>query len=140
MNALRIDHTAIVVRDLDEALARYARLFDVRPIRRIRVPEQGVEVAFLQLADTQLELIQPLDPSSGVARFLERRGEGLHHIGLLVQDIRRELASLREQGVELIDREPRRGAHGMIAFIHPRGTGGPLVELVEHVAGDSSPG
>jgi len=129
---LRVDHTAIVVRDLDEALARYRRIFGLEAFERTAAPDQGVEVAFLRLGNTQLELIQPLDSTSGVARFLERRGEGLHHIGVLVEDLRSELRQLQDQGVELLDGEPRRGVHGHIAFIHPRGMGGVLVELVEH--------
>ena len=132
MNVLRLDHTAVVVPDMDEALARYGRLYGVEPSERTRVPGQHVEVAFLSFAGTQLELVQPLDPDSGVARFLERHGESLHHIGFLVEDISAELRELASAGVELIDPEPRRGVHGLIAFVHPRGTGGVLVELVEH--------
>jgi methylmalonyl-CoA epimerase len=136
VTALRIDHTAIAVADMDEALARYGALWEVQTTLRTEVPEQGVEVAFLPIGDTQLELICPLDASSGVARFLDTHGESLHHIGLQVEDIRSELRRLEEQGVQLIDREPRRGVHGLIAFVHPRGTGGVLVELVEHVHDD----
>jgi methylmalonyl-CoA/ethylmalonyl-CoA epimerase len=131
MNPLRIDHTAVVVRDLDRALERYERLFDVRDVMRARVPDQDVEVAFLSFDDTQVELICPLSGASGVGRFLERHGESLHHIGIAVDDIRSELTRLEALGVELIDRAPRPGVHGLIAFLHPRATGGVLVELVE---------
>lgn len=136
MNLLRIDHTAIAVRDMDEALARYRHIYGLEPSERTAVPDQRVEVAFLPLSDTQLELVQPTDSQSGVARFLDKHGEGLHHVGILVEDIRRELGQLADEGVELIDQEPRRGPHGLIAFVHPRGTGGVLVELVERI-GDS---
>ena len=128
---LRIDHTAIVVQDMDGAIERYRRLFGVVPRDRATIPDERVEVAFFPIGDTQLELICPTDPSSGVARFLAKRGEGLHHVGILVQDIGAELGRLADQGVELIDREPRPGAHGSIAFVHPRGTGGVLVELIQ---------
>ncbi len=128
---LRIDHTAIVVRDMDGAIERYRRLFGAEPRDRATVPDQRVEVAFLPIGDTELELICPTDPSSGVSRFLAQRGEGLHHVGILVQDISAELGRLADQGVELIDRAPRRGTHGSIAFVHPRGTGGVLVELIQ---------
>jgi methylmalonyl-CoA/ethylmalonyl-CoA epimerase len=133
MTALRVDHTAIVVRDINEAISRYRRLYGVEPSERGPAPGQHVEVAFLRLGDTQLELLQPTDAGSGVARFLEQRGEALHHVGFLVDDIRAELGRLAAQGVELIDKEPRQGFHGWIAFVHPRGTGGVLIELVEQV-------
>lgn len=136
MNLLRVDHTAIVVGDMDEALGRYRHLWGVEPSVRAPVPEQGVEIAFLPVGDTQLELICPVDASTGVAKFLERHGESLHHIGIEVEDIRAELRSLDVQGVQLIDREPRRGVHGLIAFVHPRGTGGVLIELVENAHDD----
>lgn len=134
MNALRVDHTAIVVRDMDEAIERYQRLYGVQVRDRTHVPEQGVEVAFLALGNTQLELVCPMAGASGVARFLKKRGESLHHIGLLVGDIREELRELAGAGVALIDAEPRKGVHGWIAFVQPRETGGILVELVERCA------
>ena len=132
MTILRIDHTAIAVRDLAEALNRYARIFGLQSVGRTEVPDQGVEIAFLRAGDTQLELICPLDQESSVSRFLDRYGERLHHVGLLVDDMDRELERLRRAGVELIDNSPRNGPHGRIAFVHPRGTGGPLIELIEH--------
>src|SRR5579875_509028 len=134
MNPRRIDHTAIAVRDLDEAIARYQRLYGIGSVERLPVADQQVDVAFLPVGDTMLELVSPTTNTSGVARFLERRGEGLHHIAFAVYDIERELDSLRREGVRLIDDQPRRGAHGVVAFVHPEGTGGVLVELVQHVA------
>jgi methylmalonyl-CoA/ethylmalonyl-CoA epimerase len=128
----RIDHTAIVVRDLDEAIGRYGAIFRFDKVDRRRVPDQQVEVAFLSFSDTSLELVSPLDESSGVARFLQDRGEGLHHIGIAVDDLESELSRLAAEGVELIDARPRLGVHGRIAFIHPRAVGGVLIELVEH--------
>jgi methylmalonyl-CoA/ethylmalonyl-CoA epimerase len=133
MNLLRVDHTAIVVANLDEALARYARIWQLAPSIRAEVPDQRVEIAFLPVGETQLELIRPLDSESGVARFLERNGESLHHVGIAVDDINAELENLAQEGVELIDRRPREGVHGLIAFVHPRGTGGVLIELVQNV-------
>lgn len=136
MNLLRVDHTALVVRDMDDALTRYARLYGLHASERINISEQGVEAAFLDIGDTKLELIRPLDPTSGVGRYLEKHGEGLHHVGILVADIRRELRHLEEEGARLIDREPRRGAHGLVAFVHPKSSAGVLVELVEHVGNE----
>lgn len=132
MNLLRIDHTAIVVSDMNEALRRYGGVWGLEPSIRTEVRDQQVEIAFLPVGDTQLELISPLDADSGVARFLERHGESLHHIGIAVDDIRAELQTLSESGIELIDREPRKGVHGLIAFVHPRGNGGILIELVQN--------
>lgn len=137
MTVHRIDHTAIAVRDLDEAIDRYERLYGISAVERAVVTDQRVEVAFLALGDTSIELVSPLDDSSGVARFLAGRGEGLHHIGLAVDDLEVELDRLVRDGVELIDREPRAGVHGRIAFCHPRGTGGVLVELVQHETRDT---
>ena len=131
MNIRRIDHTAIAVRDLTGAIDRYLALLPGAVIERLQGPDQQVEVAFLRVADTALELVQPLSESSAVARFLARRGEGLHHVAFAVRDLRAELERLDAQGFELIDREPRRGAHGLVAFVHPRSTG-ILVELVQH--------
>jgi methylmalonyl-CoA/ethylmalonyl-CoA epimerase len=131
VSADRVDHTAIAVRDLDEALARFEPLLGVTAGERVLIPDQGVVAVFLRLGDTQIELIQPVDGGSGVARFLDRRGEGLHHVAFEVDDLKAELARLEESGVELIDREPRRGSHGQVAFLHPRPTG-VLIELVEH--------
>jgi methylmalonyl-CoA/ethylmalonyl-CoA epimerase len=127
----RVDHTAIVVRDLDEAMERYRALWGVEAADRGVVPGQHVEVAFLRLGDTQIELIRPTSGDSGVARFLERHGEGLHHVAITVPDLKAELARLEQQGVELIDRQPRAGLHGQVAFVHPKSTGGVLVELIE---------
>lgn len=131
MNIRRIDHTAIAVHDLSRAIDRYLALLPGAVIERLQVPDQQVEVAFLRLADTALELVQPLSEDSAVARFLARRGEGLHHVAFAVHDLRAELDRLERHGVELIDREPRPGAHGLVAFIHPRSTG-ILLELVQH--------
>jgi methylmalonyl-CoA epimerase len=128
---LGIDHTAIAVDNLDEALNRYWRLYGVTPSERAIIPEQAVEVAFLPMGDTQIELICPTDRDTGVGRFLDRHGEGLHHIGLRVDDIRAELRRLQSNGVRLVDSNPRPGLHGEIAFIHPGGTGGVLMELMQ---------
>jgi methylmalonyl-CoA epimerase len=130
---LRLDHTAIAVRNMDEALGRYSRIYGVTHSERAIVRDQGVEIAFLPLGDTSLELICPVDDQSGVKRFLDKNGEGLHHIGIAVRDIRAELERLSREGIQLIDPEPRAGVHGPIAFVHPGGTGGVLLELVQNI-------
>lgn len=132
MSFERLDHTAIVVADLDEAISRWTSLTGASISCREVVQEQGVEIAMLTVGDTQLELVCPVGAESGVARFLEKRGEALHHVGLLVDNIDATLQALSASGIELIDRTPRETSHGRIAFLHPRSAGGVLVELVEH--------
>ena len=133
----RIEHVAVAVSNLDAALARLADLWDLRPHARERVEDQGVEEATLALGESSLQLVAPLDESSTVARFLQRRGEGLHHIALEVDDLPGTLAELRAKGVRLVDEEPRRGGGGhQVAFVHPHGNLGLLVELVQRPSGD----
>jgi methylmalonyl-CoA/ethylmalonyl-CoA epimerase len=130
-----IDHVAVVVRDIDEALPRYAALFGLAaPDGVMDVEAQGVRLCFLPTGPApaaRIELIQPTDAESGVARFLEARGEGLHHVCFGTTDIAAELARLGAAGAELIDRAPRPGAEGSVAFIHPRTLNGVLWELLE---------
>lgn len=128
----RVDHIGIAVRDLDAAIALYGRAFGVAPAHRERVEEQGVEEALIRVGESWIQLVAPLGPETPVGKFIERRGEGLHHIGYAVGDVRAALARLRAESVALIDEEPRRGSRGtMIAFVHPKSTGGVLVELVQ---------
>jgi methylmalonyl-CoA epimerase len=129
---MRIDHIGVVVRDILEALKVYQAALGL-PLREVvEMPDQKVEVAFLPAGESKIELVQPLSDDSGVARFLEKRGEGVHHICLEVRDIEGALARLKAHDVQLIDEEPRQGAHGRVAFIHPSGAHGVLIELVEH--------
>ena len=132
MLLLNLDHIAIAVRDLDEAIERFGRLFGVEPTQRETVEPQGVEEAMIPAGGSQVQLLCPLAADTPVGRFLERRGEGLHHIAFGVPDIVAALAHLEGEGVELIDREPRIGGGGKrIAFVHPRAFAGTLIELVE---------
>ena len=130
-----IDHVAVVVRDIDDALPRYAALFGLAAPEGVRAVEaQGVRLCFLPTGEppaARIELIQPTDAHSGVARFLESRGEGLHHVCFGTTDLAAELARLAAAGAELIDLAPRTGAEGLVAFIHPRSLNGVLWELLE---------
>lgn len=129
MNGLPVDHIAVAASDLEEAASIYERITGAQRSPVEELPAQGVRVAFVG----ELELLEPLSPDSTVARFLEKQGQGLHHIAYRTSDIRAELDRLASQGFELIDREPRPGAGGhMVAFLHPRGTGRVLIELVQH--------
>ena len=126
-----INHTCIVVKDIDDTLKFYQDLFGIGPAPVEEIPDQGVRASLLKVGGTQLEIIQPVQEGTGVARFLESKGEGFHHIGLEVDDIKGKLAILKARDVQLIDQEPRSGLSGTIAFIHPRATRGVLIELVE---------
>lgn len=129
---MKIDHIGIVVRDIQDALQVYEAALGL-PLREVvEVPEYKVRVAFLPVGESNVELVQPTTADSSTARFLEKRGEGIHHICLEVQDLEAALDRLRAHGVPLIDEEPRQGAHGRVAFVNPRGTHGVLIEFVEH--------
>jgi methylmalonyl-CoA/ethylmalonyl-CoA epimerase len=130
MQVHKINHLGIAVADLDSAVQVYERLgLTVNQV--IQVPEQKVRVAFVAVGESTIELVQPTSPDSTVARYLEQKGEGLHHLALEVEDIGAALAELKAQGVRLVDERPRRGAEGQIAFLHPKSTGRVLIELVE---------
>ena len=132
MFAYNLDHVAIAVHNLDAALEEYRLLFDAEPLYRETVPDQGVEEAMVAVGGSFIQLIQPLSADTPVGRFLERRGEGLHHMALAVADIETALAHLRSRGARLVDEEPRPGRRGArIAFVHPETFAGTLVELVE---------
>jgi methylmalonyl-CoA epimerase len=129
-----IDHTGIAVADIDSALAFYRDVLGLALAHRETVAEQGVEAVLLDVGDSHVELIAPLGPETGVARFLAQRGPGLHHVAYRVDDIDATLASLSAAGVRLIDERPRTGIRGSrVAFVHPAATGGVLTEIVEPI-------
>lgn len=126
----RVDHLAVAVPKLEEALEFYQKQLGLKLICVEVVEEQGVRVAKLDAGNTHIELLEPLGPDTPVGKFLAQRGPGLHHICLGVDDIASELKVLKEGQVRLIDQEPRIGAEGaQIAFVHPKATGGVLMEL-----------
>ncbi len=126
-----IDHVAFVVEDMDRALATYERRLGFTVLERREIPEQGVAICFLDAQPVRIELIQPTRTDTGVARFLQKRGEGQHHVCFRVTNIREALTALAQAGFEIIDPEPRQGVHGLIAFVHPRSTHGVLIELLQ---------
>ena len=127
-----IDHVAIAVRDLDAAVAWYESVLGARVAHRERIDHDGVEEALLEVAESFIQLLSPTTASSPVARFLQRRGEGIHHVGYRVADCAAALERLRAAGVQLIDEKPRPGSRGTtVAFVHPRGAFGALIELVQ---------
>jgi methylmalonyl-CoA epimerase len=132
----RIDHTAVVVADMDEAISRWKSLTGGAITSREIVDHQDVEIAILDVGDTRLELIRPLSTDSGVGRFLTRRSESLHHVAFEVENIEAAIGALRARGIEPVDPEPRRGAHGLIVFLRPQATGGVLLELIQKFSKD----
>lgn len=130
----RIDHVAVVVTSLDEALTFYRDTLGITPSRVVDFAPEGVKIAFLPLGGpdgSEIELLEPTRNDTGVARFLEKRGGGLHHICLETPDIDQTLNELRASGAILLDDAPRRTAEGRGIFLHPKGTGGVLVEVIE---------
>lgn len=136
MNERTLDHVGIAVPVLDDAIPHWEYVVGAPSSAREVVDSQGVEVVFVGTGPGRVELIAPARPDSAVARFLERRGTGMHHLCYRVDDLPAALAEYRARGYELIDAAPRPGAHGhRVAFLHPRSTQGVLIELMERAAG-----
>lgn len=139
----RIDHVAVVVRDLDASLRFYRDILGITPSRVLDFPSEGVKIAFLPMGGpggSEIELLEPMSAESGVGRYLEKRGEGLHHICLEVPDIEAALRELQADGVPVLDAQPRPTAEGRGVFIHPKGASGVLLELVERGDGTDQSG
>lgn len=138
----RIDHIAVVVESLDAALAFYRDTLGIQPSRVIDFPREGVKIAFLPLggpSGSEIELLEPTDPNTGIGRFLQKHGEGMHHICLEVLDIDRALSELQAAGAALLDTSPRPTAEGRGIFLHPKGTHGVLLELVQREDEEQAP-
>jgi methylmalonyl-CoA epimerase len=130
MSINKIDHIGIAVKDLTTALKFYQEALGLENIGFEVVEDQGVKVVFLPVGESRIELLEPISEDSPVAKFIAKRGEGIHHICLDVQDVPETLGELKERGLPLIDNEPRRGAHHKdIAFVHPKASSGVLIEL-----------
>jgi methylmalonyl-CoA/ethylmalonyl-CoA epimerase len=128
----KIEHIALAVEDLEATIAHYRDVWGIEAVHRERVEDQGVEEVMLPVGDTFLQLLGATGPDTIVARFLSRRGEGLHHIAYEVDDLEGTLATLKEKGVRLIDEAPRQGARDqLVAFIDPKSNHGLLVELIQ---------
>jgi methylmalonyl-CoA/ethylmalonyl-CoA epimerase len=127
----RIHHVGIVVRSIETAYAFYRDTLSLSVHKEDIIQDQGIKAALLTIGTSEIELLEPLDPSTGVARFLERRGEGLHHLCFATDDVVHELAMARTKGLPLIDQQPRQGLAGLICFLHPRASHGVLVEYAQ---------
>ena len=133
---MKIEHLGIATRRIDEAVEFWRDALGLEVVETEEVAEQKVRVAMLPVGESRVELLEPTSADSPVAKFLEKRGPGIHHIAVRVDDINQTLARLRSQGARLIDEEPRVGAGGsLIAFVHPASSGGVLLELVQHNPG-----
>ena len=134
---VRIDHVGLAVRDLDSAIQLYEATFGLTVVSRETHDDQGVREAMLEVAESDsggsyIQLLEPLRPDSPVGKFLERHGEGIHHVGYGVPDVAEALARISAQGIRLVDERPRHGSMGAsIAFLHPKDVGGVLTELVQ---------
>ena len=132
MNPSHIEHIGIAVTSLDEAIPFYEKVLGLDCYSIEEVKDQKVKTAFFKVGQTKIELLEPTDPESAVAKFISKRGEGIHHIAFAVNDIDRKLKEVEEKGVRLIDKVSRKGAEGMdIGFLHPKSTFGVLTELCE---------
>jgi methylmalonyl-CoA/ethylmalonyl-CoA epimerase len=129
---MKIDHIGIATRGIEESLGFWRDALGLEVTHTETVEEQGVRVAMLPVGEPRVELLEPTGPDTPVAKFLEKRGPGIHHVAVRVADIRAALARLKAQGARLIDEEPRVGAGGcLVAFVHPAASGGVLLELVQ---------
>ncbi len=127
----KIHHVGIVVRNLDDAFAFYRDTLGLPVHKTAVIEDQGVKAALLTIGSSEIELLEPINANGGVAKFLERRGEGLHHICFETDDVAAELAATKAKRIEVIDQAPRRGLAGMICFLHPRANHGVLIEYAQ---------
>jgi methylmalonyl-CoA epimerase len=131
---MKIDHIGIATRGIDEAASFWLSALGIGAIETEEVADQKVRVAMLQLGESRIELLEATSDDSPISKFIEKRGPGIHHLAIKVDDIHTALGQLKENGARLIDAEPRRGAGGcLVAFVHPSSTGGVLLELVQEV-------
>lgn len=128
----KIDHIGIAVRDLQKQIHFYSEVMGLTCSGQEEVPDQKVRIAIFNVGEVRLELLEPTSDDSPIAKFLEKKGEGVHHIAYHVEDLEKQLQSLEEHQVQLIDKKPRKGAEGLnIAFLHPKSTFGVLTEMCE---------
>ncbi len=130
MGVKKIDHIGIAVKDIQSVLGFYQDALGLEPLDLEVVEDQGVRVVFLPVGESRLELLEPLNDDSPIAKFIARRGEGIHHICLDVDSVAESLEEMKQRGLQLIDNEPRLGAHHkQIAFVHPKASNGVMIEL-----------
>ena len=132
MDLTELDHVGIAVRDLDAVVGWYQRMFGAEVVHRERIESDGVDEALIKVADSYIQLLQPYTDASPLAKHLDKRGEGLHHVGYRVESCAAVLESVKGKGAQVVDEHPRTGSRGTtVAFLHPKGAFGTLIELVE---------
>lgn len=132
MNISHIEHLGIAVKDLESAIPYYENILGLQCYSIEVVEDQKVKTAFFKVGNTKIELLEPTSPESAIAKFIEKRGEGIHHIAFAVDGVAAALEEMENKGIQLIDKAPRKGAEGLnIAFLHPKSTQGILTELCE---------
>lgn len=136
----KVHHVGVVVHDMEQAMGFYRDLLGLHVHKIETIEDQGVKAALLTLGDTEIELLQPMVADNGVARYLERKGEGLHHVCFEVDDVESSLVSLKQRGTEMIDQQTRIGLAGRICFLHPSAMDGALVELCQPIEDDARGG
>ena len=131
----KIEHLGIAVRDLEESEALFSKLFNVEPYKREHVESQNVMTSFFRIGNNKIELLKSTDPNGVIQKFIDKKGEGFHHVAFAVSDIRSEMKRLSEEGFVLLNEEPVKGADNkIVCFLHPKTTNGLLVELVEDIS------
>lgn len=132
MKPSHVEHIGIAVKNLDASIRFYEEVLGLQCYNIEEVKDQKVRTAFLQVGDTKIELLESTDPDGPIGKFVEKKGEGVHHVAFAVENIKEELAHAKQKGIRLIDHQPRKGAEGLdIAFLHPKSTHGTLIELCE---------
>ena len=130
----KIEHIGIAVKSLKDSNLMYEKLLGVKPYKVEEVPSEGVNTSFFKMGESKIELLEATKDTSAIAKFLEKRGPGVHHIAYAVEDIKRELKRLKSEGFELINDEPKKGADDKwVAFLHPKSTDGVLIELCQEI-------
>ncbi|UPT67428.1 MAG: methylmalonyl-CoA epimerase [Sphingobacteriales bacterium JAD_PAG50586_3] len=131
---LKIEHIGIAVKNIEESNNLFAKLFARQPYKQEAVESEGVSTSFFQMGDSKIELLEATNADSAIAKFIEKRGEGIHHIAFEVDDIYAEMKRLEGEGFQLINKEPKPGADNkLVCFLHPKGTNGVLVELCQEI-------
>jgi methylmalonyl-CoA/ethylmalonyl-CoA epimerase len=131
---LKIEHIGIAVKNMEQSNALFSALFNTTPYKLEKVESEGVSTSFFQIGESKIELLEATNETSPIARFIEKKGEGIHHIAFEVKNIREEMQRLQKEGFTLLSEEPKRGADNkLICFLHPKGTNGVLVELCQEI-------
>jgi methylmalonyl-CoA/ethylmalonyl-CoA epimerase len=131
----KVEHIGIAVKNMEEANKVYEKLLGVAPYKTETVESEGVNTSFFQTGESKIELLQATKPESAIAKFIEKKGEGIHHIAFAVKDIKAEIKRLKEEGFTIINEAPKKGAdHKLVCFVHPKNTQGVLIELCQEIS------